>query len=102
MHPGDVQIVKAVDVPSGSLLKSLSNVIVFSQHGQRDLPSQLSGGDLDGDQYHVIFDKRLIPSTTFPPAAYPRVSAEELDHEITRKDMSDFFIKFMESDQLGM
>lgn len=102
MHPGDVQVVRAVDAPLRSPLRRLSNVIVFSQHGQRDLPSQLSGGDLDGDQYHVIFDKRLIPPVSFPPAAYPRVTAEELDHEITRKDMSDFFIKFMESDQLGM
>ncbi|KAI7180351.1 RNA-directed RNA polymerase [Hortaea werneckii] len=44
MHPGDVQIVNAVSVPHDSPLKRLSNVIVFSQHGDRDLPSQLSGG----------------------------------------------------------
>lgn len=102
MHPGDVQIVNAVDVHPKSPLKRLSNVIIFSQHGERDLPSQLSGGDLDGDQYHVIFDRRLIPPTTFPAAAYPRMTAEALDHEVTRQDMSDFLIKFMESDQLGM
>jgi hypothetical protein len=102
MHPGDVQIVNAVDVHSKSPLKRLSNVIVFSQHGARDLPSQLSGGDLDGDQYHIIFDERLVPSTTFPAAAYPRVSAQELDRHVTRGDMSDFLIKFMKSDQLGM
>ena len=48
MHPGDVQIVNAVDVPPHSPLKRLSNVVVFSQHGDRDLPGQLSGGDLDG------------------------------------------------------
>jgi hypothetical protein len=42
MHPGDVQIVDAVAVPADSPLKRLSNVIVFSQHGARDLPSQLS------------------------------------------------------------
>lgn len=102
LHPGDVQIVNAVDVPTQSPLKRLSNIIVFSQHGARDLPSQLSGGDLDGDQYHIIFDKRLIPRFAFPAALYPRVSAEELDRKVERKDMSDFLIKFMESDQLGM
>ena len=102
MHPGDVQIVNAVDVHSKSPLKRLSNVIVFSQHGARDLPSQLSGGDLDGDQYHVIYDRRLVPTITFLAAGYRRVSAEELDREVTRGDMSDFLIKFMESDQLGM
>lgn len=102
MHPGDVQIVNAVDVPAQSPLKRLSNVIVFSQHGERDLPSQLSGGDLDGDQFHVIFDRRLIPPYSFPAAAYPRVSAQELDEDVTRKHMSDFLVNFMESDQLGM
>lgn len=60
MHPGDVQIVNAVDVPQYSPLKQLSNVIVFSQHGSRDLPSQLSGGDLDGDLYNVIWDERYV------------------------------------------
>lgn len=53
MHPGDIQVVSAVDVPHNSPLKQLSNVVVFSQHGARDLPSQLSGGDLDGDIYNV-------------------------------------------------
>lgn len=50
LHPGDIQIVNAVDVSAGSPLQQLSNVVVFSQHGTRDLPSQLSGGDLDGEQ----------------------------------------------------
>ena len=67
MHPGDVQIVNAVDVPSTSPLKRLSNVIVFSQHGSRDLPSQLSGGDLDGDQFHIVWEKKLIPKQKESP-----------------------------------
>ncbi|KAI7469590.1 RNA-directed RNA polymerase [Hortaea werneckii] len=102
MHPGDVQIVNAVSVPHDSPLKRLSNVIVFSQHGDRDLPSQLSGGDLDGDLYNVIFDRRLIPEFTYCAADYPRVKPVELDRPVTRQDMSDFFVKFMETDQLGM
>jgi hypothetical protein len=47
LHPGDVQIVKAIRPPdgsAGSALNSLYNVVVFSQHGARDLPSKLSGG----------------------------------------------------------
>ena len=61
LHPGDVQLAKAVDVPPCSPLRDLRNCIVFSQHGARDLPSQLSGGDLDGDLFHVIYDERLVP-----------------------------------------
>lgn len=53
LHPGDVQLVKAVDVPLDHPLQKLSNCICFSQKGARDLPSQLAGGDLDGDTYQV-------------------------------------------------
>jgi hypothetical protein len=47
LHPGDIQIRRAVVPPPGHPLCSLSNCIVFSQTGDRDLPSQLSGGDLE-------------------------------------------------------
>lgn len=102
LHPGDMQLVNAVNVPETSPLKRLSNVVVFSKHGDRDLPSQLGGGDLDGDLYNVIWDPNLRPRRTFQAADYPRVSAVQLDRDVVRKDMSDFFVAFMESDVLGM
>lgn len=92
MHPGDVQVVNAVGVPPDSPLKELHNVVVFSQHGDRDKPSMLSGGDLDGDLYNVIWDESLTPINAHRPADYPRVSAVELDRAVTRKDLSDFFV----------
>ncbi|KAF2144749.1 uncharacterized protein K452DRAFT_285074 [Aplosporella prunicola CBS 121167] len=101
MHPGDVQFARAVDVPSDSPLNSLSNCVVFSQKGQRDLPSQLSGGDLDGDLYNVIFDKRLMPKVTYTAADYPRVAPLDIGREVNKQDMTNFFVKFMETDQLG-
>ena len=55
IHPGDVQCVNAVDVPPDSPLKRLSNIVAFSQWGARDLPSQLSGGDLDGQYLYKDF-----------------------------------------------
>lgn len=102
LHPGDIRTVKAVSIPNDSLLNQLSNCVVFSQHGARDLPSQLSGGDLDGDLYNVIFDTTLMPRyENVTPADYPRVAAKELNRAVETKDMSDFFVKFMETDQLG-
>jgi hypothetical protein len=101
-HPGDVQIVHAVNVPEDSPLQHLRNVVVFSQHGDRDLPSQLSGGDLDGDLYNIIYDRSLRPTVTYVAAEYPRLPPRELDRPVTADDMSDFFVKFMETDQLGM
>ncbi|GAB7352148.1 hypothetical protein MBLNU459_g2637t1 [Dothideomycetes sp. NU459] len=102
LHPGDIRVAKAVAVPTDSLLNNLSNCVIFSQHGVRDLPSQLSGGDLDGDLYNVIFDPTLMPRAAIAdPANYPRPHIRELDRPVETKDMSDFFIKFMETDQLG-
>ena len=92
MHPGDVQVVDAIGVPANSPLKRLSNVVVFSQYGSRDLASQLSGGDLDGDLYNIIWDERLIPTAAYPPAHYPRVIAPELDRPVEPNDMSAFFV----------
>lgn len=89
LHPGDVQLVKAVDVPDDSPLNMLRNVVVFSQHGTRDLASMLGGGDLDGDQFDVFFDPRLLPRKTYVAADYPRVDPVKLDREVTLDDMAE-------------
>lgn len=101
LHPGDVQYVEAVDVPLDSPLRSVHNCVVFSSKGSRDLPSQLSGGDLDGDLYNIIYDESLMPSTISDPADYPIVQAIDIGREVTRSDMTEFFVQFMENDQLG-
>jgi hypothetical protein len=95
LHPGDVQLVRAVDVPGDSPLKDLANCIVFSQQGARDLPSQLSGGDLDGDLFHVIYDPRLIPGITHPPADYDAAAPKDLGRSVEVTNITDFFIQFM-------
>lgn len=101
LHPGDVQLAEGVMPPQGSPLRDLHNCIVFSQHGSRDLPSQLSGGDLDGDRYYLIWDKAALPKRIFKPADYPRVDPIDIGRPVEKEDMMDFFIKFMETDQLG-
>lgn len=97
MHPGHIQVVNAVDVPANSPLQKLPNVVVFSQQGKRDLPSQLSGGDLDGDLYNIMWSSRMVPRTPSLAADYPRVQAQELDREVNLKDMIGFFVDFCES-----
>lgn len=102
LHPGDVQCVTAVDVPADNPLRALHNVVVFSSHGQRDLPSQLSGGDLDGDLYNVIYDDTLYPKRLSEPADYPTATPIDIGRPVERSDMTDFFIRFMENDNLGL
>jgi hypothetical protein len=101
LHPGDVQLVEGVMPPPDSPLMLLSNCICFSQKGTRDLPSKLSGGDLDGDRYYIMWDELARPKRTFTPADYPKVSPVNIGRRVEREDMSDFFLQFMESDQLG-
>ncbi|PON25180.1 hypothetical protein TGAM01_v205866 [Trichoderma gamsii] len=102
LHPGDIQLAQMRTPPQGHPLRNLKNCIVFSQKGSRDLPSQLSGGDLDGDLYNVFWDRYMIPKQYFGPADYPRVKPPELDRAVTRDDIADFFVKFMEADILGI
>lgn len=103
LHPGDIQIARNVIPPPGHPLVTLRNCIVFSQHGERDLPSQLSGGDLDGDMFNVIWDERIIPKLqTFGAADYPRVEPVTFNREIQSSDMANFFVDFMKTDHLGV
>jgi len=107
LHPGDVQLVNAVDVPDDSPLNDLHNCIVFSQKGERDLPSKLSGGDLDGDLYNIIYDVRLCHDgqgrslRAAVPADYPRLQAPALNRLVQREDIINHFLTFMQQDQLG-
>lgn len=101
LHPGDVQYATAVNVPAESPLKALYNSVVFSSKGERDLPSQLSGGDLDGDLYNIIHDTTLYPTRIAEPADYPTQTPIDIRREVDKEDMTDFFIQFMENDQLG-
>ena len=102
LHPGDVRCVTAVDVPPDNPLRALHNVVVFSSHGQRDLPSQLSGGDLDGDLYNIIYDETLYPKQVSEPADYLTATPIDIGRPVERSDMTDFFIEFMKNDNLGL
>lgn len=101
LHPGDVRTVKGVSMPKNSPLMMLSNCIVFSQKGKRDLPSQLSGGDLDGDLYNIIWDSGARLKRLHLPADYPRANPVDIGRSVTRDDMTDFLVLFMATDQLG-
>ncbi|KAE8313996.1 RNA dependent RNA polymerase-domain-containing protein [Aspergillus transmontanensis] len=102
LHCGDIQRAQNVIPPEDHPLKYHHNCIVFSQKGSRDLPSKLSGGDLDGDLYHVIWDPDLESVETFAPADYPRPTSIDIGRDVRVDDMAAFFVEFMRSDILGM
>ena len=98
LHPGDIQRVEHVVPPTGHNLLEHRNCIAFSKWGTRDLPSQLSGGDLDGDLFNIVWDPELVDFVrTFKPADYPKV-----EPVVTTEHMADFFVEFMKADRLGV
>ncbi|GBG87486.1 hypothetical protein CBR_g45545 [Chara braunii] len=101
LHPGDVRVLKAVDVPA---LHHMIDCVVFPRKGPRPHPNECSGSDLDGDVYTVIWDDHLIPPsrTSALPMDYVAAPAEELSRPVTMEDLQVFFVNHMLSDNLGI
>ncbi|KAL1851938.1 hypothetical protein Plec18170_006241 [Paecilomyces lecythidis] len=98
LHPGDIRVVNAVNVPE---LRELRDVIVMPQTGDRDISSMCSGGDLDGDDYLVIWDPDLLPEDWFRlPMDYTATKADDLDRDVTVNDITSFFVTYMKNDHL--
>ena len=63
----------------------------------------LSGGDLDGDEYFVIWDRALIPKVWNTPPMHSRpVTPQNLDRDVEVNDLRDFVVKYMKNDFLGL
>lgn len=99
MHPGDIRIVKCVDVPE---LHYMKEVLVFSQKGSRPIFNQCSGSDLDGDIYSISWNDLIIPHKTFESYNYLSNLRAFTKENILRKDIVNFFIKHMKTHQLGI
>ncbi|KAF2857014.1 RdRP-domain-containing protein [Plenodomus tracheiphilus IPT5] len=99
LHPGDLRIVRAVNIWA---LHHLKNVVVLPQAGDRDLANMCSGGDLDGDDYMVLWDDQLLPKIiNVPPMDFTPEKPIETEKPITSSDISDFFVTYMKNDSLG-
>lgn len=103
LHPGDLRLLKPVYVPG---LAHLEDVLVFPANGDRPHPNEMSGGDLDGDIYFVIWDEELVPQFDTPPMSFddgakqPKLSQEPSGVSIT--EIEDFFVDYIRSDNVGM
>ncbi|KAK1825842.1 RNA dependent RNA polymerase-domain-containing protein [Podospora conica] len=102
LHPGDIRVVEAVDVPA---LRHLKNVVVFPLGGDRDVPGMCSGGDLDGDDFFVIWDKRLLPEPTewgCVPMDYTPPKPRKEEGGVTEGGLMAFFTDFMKNNTLPL
>ena len=99
LHPGDIRVVRAVDVQA---LRHLKDVVVVPQTGDRPIVNMCSGGDLDGDDYLVIWDKALLPHEwNHPPMDFTPAQKIPLGRPITPDDLTSFFVTYMKNDNLS-
>ncbi|CAF1301596.1 unnamed protein product [Adineta steineri] len=100
-HPGDIRILNAVDRPA---LHHLYDCVVFPAKGERPHPNEISGSDLDGDEYWTCWNEDLINNATkqYAPAIFN--SAEKVKHngDITMSTIADFLFEYLSSDSLGV
>ncbi|KAF4457308.1 putative RNA-dependent RNA polymerase (RdRP) SAD-1 [Fusarium austroafricanum] len=100
LHPGDIRVVEAVDCPA---LHHLKDVVVFPSTGDQPVPNMLSGGDLDGDDFFVIWEPNLIPKIwNYPPMNYSAPKPIELDRDVNVHDLRNFFVKYLKNDKLPL
>ena len=99
-HPGDLLVLEAVD---NVVLHHLYDVLVFPQQGSRPHASEISGSDLDGDEYTVIWDPKLVPTTSNPlPYDYDSGPAPKpLNRSVTRHDRLKVILDIFKQDNLG-
>ncbi|KAF8692039.1 hypothetical protein HU200_039988 [Digitaria exilis] len=96
LHPGDVRILEAVDIPE---LYHLVDCLVFPKKGERPHANEASGSDLDGDIYFVTWDEKLVPpgKKSCPPMDYSLAE----DKQLQREDIIDFYLENMVSENIG-
>ena len=89
LHPGDLLVPNAVDREE---LRHLHNVIVFPIVGKTSIPACSGGGDLDGDEFGIIWDKELVPpeGAVYPPLNYDTVLSDYKENLKKTSEQEEF------------
>lgn len=90
LHPGDVRILEAVDVPD---LYHLVDCFVFPKKGERPHADEASGSDLDGDVYFVTWDESLVPPgrKSCTPMDYSSAKTKQLPRDVHQQVSTKYY-----------
>jgi RNA-dependent RNA polymerase len=103
-HPGDIRLLRAIGEKDSrfEMLRDFINVVVFPRKGYRPEQHKMSGGDLDGDCFMVMWDQDLLkymkPEMIKPPAVYKKYVD---DSNIESTKIEDHIKRYFEKDNLG-
>ncbi|KAK2464629.1 hypothetical protein APHAL10511_003322 [Amanita phalloides] len=90
LHPGDCLKLRAVQ---NDELSHLVDCVVFASVGRRAAPAMSSGGDLDGDEYFVCWDKDIVQPYRVQSYDYPP-NKEHSNAKVTREDLANYFASY--------
>lgn len=82
LWPGDFRRLEAVR--NKKLEACMRDVIVFPTNGKRPHSNEISGSDLDGDQYWVYWGKRFTIEENSEPLSYKgakKMTVRSIDHQ---------------------
>ena len=100
LQPGDVRKFKAVKVDK---LDHIKDCIVFPSKGKRPHPDEMGGSDLDGDEYAIFWNTKLIfPDKNFDSMTFPYGMTRYHSHDITVEDIVDFYCDFFILNNIGL
>ncbi|CAD0087982.1 unnamed protein product [Aureobasidium vineae] len=101
LHPGDIRVVRAVQCEA---LKHLKNIVILPQQGERPLANMCAGGDLDGDDYLVMWDDDLLPPMKqwdCEPMNYDLPTPVMCVGPVQDEHFVKFFVDYIKNDKLG-
>jgi RNA-dependent RNA polymerase len=99
LYPGDIRRLQAVDIPD--LRPFIRDCIVFPVRGFRPHSNEISGSDLDGDQYWVYWGRELTVNQTIPPLAYTPAS-KKIVPEVTSELIINHILDILDDQTSGI
>lgn len=109
LHPGDIRVLSfkkyipgEVETEKYKIFEKYENVIIFPQKGHRPHPNELSGSDLDGDNYFIFYDSDLVPQRLVEPMNYNFDLKQKKKDKITLKHVIKYFAEYINKNNLGI
>ncbi len=110
LHPGDLrELTFKKYIPNKSethkykRLLPYENVIIFPQKGPRPHSNELSGSDLDGDNYFIFYDADLIGLDDTAPMNYNiEIKNQKKYDKITLNDVIKYYAEYTNLNNLGI